>query len=214
MLIGRLLRSAADRCGVSREKLAYLADTTGSAVACLAFISTWIAFQLSMISEGFVLAGQGESSAYGYFFKSLPTNSYCWFALMLALVCVWREFNPGSMRVAERAARERSTPPEPEDTVQASHWGMAIIPIAVLTISIPVLTYVIGSEALLPFSLSKSAESYGSAEVYVPQILVASSILASLVAAASYAFARRGRRAKNEARFFFSPVCGRSRGQF
>jgi tetracycline resistance efflux pump len=31
MLIGRLLRSAADRCGVSREKLAYLADTTGSA---------------------------------------------------------------------------------------------------------------------------------------------------------------------------------------
>ena len=29
MLIGRLLRSAADRCGVSREKLAYLAATTG-----------------------------------------------------------------------------------------------------------------------------------------------------------------------------------------
>ena len=49
MLIGRLLRSAADRCGVSRVKLAYLADTTGSAVACLAFVSTWIAFQLSMI---------------------------------------------------------------------------------------------------------------------------------------------------------------------
>ena len=63
MLIGRLLRSAADRCGVSREKLAYLADTTGSAVACLAFISTWIAFQLSMIREGFLLAGQGEVSA-------------------------------------------------------------------------------------------------------------------------------------------------------
>ena len=206
MLIGRLLRSAADRCGVSREKLAYLADTTGSAVACLAFISTWIAFQLSMIREGFVLAGQGEVSAYGYFFKSLPTNFYCWFALMLALVCVWREFNPGSMGVAERAARERSTPPEPEEAVQASHWGMAIIPIAVLTLSIPVLTYVIGSEALLPFSLSKFAESYGSAEVYVPQILVASSILASLVAAASYAFARRGRSANNEARVFLSGV--------
>jgi Na+/H+ antiporter NhaC len=206
MLIGRLLRSAADRCGVSREKLAYLADTTGSAVACLAFISTWIAFQLSMIREGFVLAGQGEVGAYGYFFKSLPTNFYCWFALMLALVCVWREFNPGSMGVAERAARERSTPPEPEEAVQASHWGMAIIPIAVLTLSIPVLTYVIGSEALLPFSLSKFAESYGSAEVYVPQILVASSIFASLVAAASYTFARRGHSANNEARVFLSGV--------
>lgn len=67
MLLGRLLRSAADRCGVSREKLAYLADTTGSAVACLAFISTWIAFQLSMIREGFAIVGE-EVSAYRYFF--------------------------------------------------------------------------------------------------------------------------------------------------
>jgi Na+/H+ antiporter NhaC len=206
MLIGRLLRSAADRCGVSREKLAYLADTTGSAIACLAFISTWIAFQLSMIREGFVLAGQGEVSAYGYFFKSLPTNFYCWFALILSLVCIWREFNPGSMGVAERAARERSTHPGREEAVQASHWGLAIIPIAVLTLSIPILTYVIGSEALLPFSLSKFAESYGKAEAYVPQILVASSIMASLVAALSYAFARRGRSASNEARVFLSGV--------
>ena len=206
MLIGRLLRSAADRCGVSREKLAYLADTTGSAVACLAFISTWIAFQLSMIREGFVLAGQGEVSAYGYFFKSLPTNFYCWFALMLALVCIWREFNPGSMGVAERAARERSTPPGREEAVQASHWGLAIIPIVVLTLSIPVLTYVIGSEALLPFSLSKFAESYGRAEAYVPQILVVSSIMASLVAAGSYAIARRGSHTSNEARVFLSGV--------
>jgi tetracycline resistance efflux pump len=206
MLIGRLLRSAADRCGVSREKLAYLADTTGSAVACLAFISTWIAYQLSMIREGFLLAGQGEVSVYSYFFKSLPANFYCWFALILALVCIWREFNPGSMGVAERAARERPTPPRPEEAVQAGHWGLAIVPIAVLTLSIPTLTYVIGAEALLPFSLSKFAESYGKAEVYVPQILVASSLFASLVAAGSYAFARRGCVAKNEARVFLSGV--------
>ncbi|MBL6838046.1 MAG: hypothetical protein ISQ75_03090 [Puniceicoccaceae bacterium] len=188
MLIGRLLRSAADRCGVSRVKLAYLADTTGSAVACLAFISTWIAFQLSMIREGFELAGQ-EVSAYGYFFRSLPTNYYCWFALALALVCVWREFNPGSMGAAEAKARTALADAE-ESEVHASHWGLAIVPIAVLTLSIPVLTYVIGSEALLPFSLGKFAEAYGRAEGYVPQILVASSVLASLVAAVAYAVAR------------------------
>jgi len=193
MLIGRLLRSAADRCGVSREKLAYLADTTGSAVACLAFISTWIAFQLSMIREGFALAGQEDVSAYGYFFRSLPTNYYCWFALALALVCVWREFNPGSMGRVERAARSRTIVKDEDGTVYVSHWGLAIIPIAVLTFSIPVLTYVIGSDALLPFNLSKFAAAYGAAEGYVPQILVASSILASLVAAVAYSVARKGR---------------------
>ena len=206
MLIGRLLRSAADRCGISREKLAYLADTTGSAVACLAFISTWIAFQLSMIREGFLLAGQGDVSAYGYFFKSLPANFYCWFALMLALACIWQEFNPGSMGVAERAARERPAPFGPEEAVQAGHWGLAIIPIAVLTLSIPTLTYMIGSEALLPVSLSKFAKSYEKAEVYVPQILVASSILASLVAGFTYAVARQGSVAKSEVKVFLSGV--------
>lgn len=206
MLLGRLLRTAADRCGVSREKLAYLADTTGSAVACLAFISTWIAFQLSMIREGFALAGQGEVSAYGYFFRSLATNYYCWFALVLALVCVWREFNPGSMGAVERAARERKVAEVGDETLHASHWGLAIIPIAVLTFSIPVLTYVIGSEALWPFSLSKFAAAYGAAEGYVPQILVASSVLASLVAAVAYSFARRGRVATNGARVFISGV--------
>jgi len=193
MLIGRLLRSAADRCGVSREKLAYLADTTGSAVACLAFISTWIAFQLSMIREGFALAGQGEVSAYGYFFKSLLTNYYCWFALVLALICVWREFNPGSMGAVEAQARGAEVAMDvSEDRAHVSHWGLAIVPIAVLTLSIPVLTYWIGSEALWPFSLSKFAEAYGKAENYVPQILVASSVLASLVAAVAYGLSRHG----------------------
>lgn len=203
MLIGRLLRSAADRCAVSREKLAYLADTTGSAVACLAFISTWIAFQLSMIREGFALAGQESVSAYGYFFKSLPVNYYCWFALALALVCVWREFNPGSMGQAEAKSQARaldrakgaytSSPDggmKDEDVVK-SHWAFAIVPIAVLTLSIPLLSYALGAETLLPFNLEKFAEAYGRAETYVPQILVAASLLASLVAAITYSIARR-----------------------
>ncbi|MGJ8637809.1 MAG: Na+/H+ antiporter NhaC family protein [Opitutaceae bacterium] len=191
MLLGRLLRTAADRCGVSREKLAYLADTTGSAVACLAFISTWIAFQLSMIREGFAVAGQ-EVSAYGYFFKSLGTNYYCWFALALAVVCVWREFNPGSMGEVEARARVSKPAVSVEQTSgRASHWGLAIVPIAVLTLSIPVLSYWVGSESLLPFSLSKFAEAYGKAESYVPQILVASSVIASLVAALTLSLSKR-----------------------
>jgi len=184
MLIGRLLRSAADRCRVSRQKLAYLADTTGSAVACLAFISTWIAFQLSMIHEGFALVGR-EVSAYAYFFKSLPFNYYCWFALLLALVSIAREFNPGSMGKAERLARDMPVSDAETSSIEANHWGLAIVPILVLTCSIPLLTYVIGAESLLPFSLSKFAQAYGRAESYVPQILVAASVLASLVAAAT-----------------------------
>lgn len=183
MLIGRLLRGAADRCGVSREKLAYLADTTGSAVACLAFVSTWIAFQLSMIREGFLAVGQ-ESSAYSLFFRSLPTNFYCLFSLILAGLSIHRNFNPGAMQHAEARARLRENVSK-QDQVEAttsSHWSLAVVPILVLTLSIPIVAYYIGAEDYWPVTLEKFATAYGVAEEFVPQILVASSLLASVVA--------------------------------
>ncbi len=185
MLLGRLLRSAADRCGVSREKLAYLADTTGSAVACLAFISTWIAFQLSMIREGFSIAGQNDVSPYSYFFSSLPANYYCWFALALALICVLREYNPGPMGEVEAKAQLAPIEYDRKEDL-GNHWSLALIPIAILTLLVPILTYFVGSDSILPINLNKIAEAYGRAEIYVPHILIASSVLATIFAAFTY----------------------------
>ena len=185
MLIGRMLRPAADRCGVSREKLAYLADTTGSAVACLAFISTWIAFQLSMIREGFSIAGQNDVSAYMYFFRSLPANYYCWFALALALICVLREYNPGPMGEVEAKAQILPIKYDRKEDI-GNHWSLALIPIATLTLLVPILTYFIGSDSFLPINLNKIAEAYGRAEIYVPYILIASSTVATIFAALTY----------------------------
>ena len=194
MLVGRLLRTAADRAGVSRVKLAYLADTTGSAVACLAFISTWIAFQLAMIREGY--AGLGlEVNAYALFFKSLPMNFYCWFALLLALVSVVRGFNPGPMGEAERAARlaagsAKAEIPPPSERKGSSFC--AIVPIVVLAFSVPLVAYGLGAESFWPVSLSKFAGAYAAVEGQVPLILVASSVLASLVAAGFLVRSRGG----------------------
>ena len=185
MLLGRLLRSAADRCGVSREKLAYLADTTGSAVACLAFVSTWIAFQLSMIREGFRIAGQNDVSPYSYFFSSLPANYYCWFALALALICVLREYNPGPMGEVEAKAQLAPIKYDRKEDL-GNHWSLALIPIAILTLLVPILTYFVGSDSILPINLNKIAEAYGRAEIYVPHILIASSVLATIFAAFTY----------------------------
>jgi Na+/H+ antiporter NhaC len=49
MLVGRSMRQPAMKSGVSPEKMAYIVDSTSSAVACVAIISTWIAYQLSMM---------------------------------------------------------------------------------------------------------------------------------------------------------------------
>lgn len=102
------------------------------------------------------------------------------------------------MGAAEARARKRVVRFEASELdVRASHWGLAIIPIAVLSFSIPVLTYVIGAESAWPFSLSKFAAAYGVAEEYVPQILVASSLLACCVAGVAYVWARSRQQAAN-----------------
>lgn len=194
LLLGRLFRSPADRCGVSRVKLAYLADTTGSAIACLAFISTWIAFQLSMIREGYEAWGR-EANAYALFFQSIPANFYCWFALLLAVLCATRGFNPGSMGEAESEARQAAGPEEKdhgEGDGKSAHWLSAILPILVLAFSLPFITYWIGAPSLLPFGFEKFAEAYGAAESEVPRIMVASSLLATLAAALACLWNSRG----------------------
>lgn len=192
MLVGRLMRSAVDQSRVSRVKLAYLADTTSSAVACIAFVSTWIAFQLSMIREGYLIAGQ-EVDAYRLFFASIPANFYCWFSLFLIMVCILRDFNPGPMGAHE--ARVRTEPPRPVANVpkggaMEKNWLFAIVPIAVLVLSVPTVSYIIGSDSFFPLSFSKFAEAYGAAEQYVPQIMVASALLAALVGAITYMWSR------------------------
>ncbi|WP_269522164.1 Na+/H+ antiporter NhaC family protein [Coraliomargarita parva] len=182
MLIGRIMRSAADRAGVSREKLAYLADTTSSAVACLAFVSTWIAFQLSMIQEGYAAVGR-EANAYALFFRSVPQNFYCWFALGIALVSILRGFNPGPMCRVEADARTNLSSDGEEALQPRGHWLFALVPVLVLSLSIPLIAYCLGAERILPFSLTKFASAYGAAEAYVPQIMVLASLLACGVAA-------------------------------
>jgi len=189
MLVGRVMRSVSDRSGVSRVKLAYLADTTSSAVACLAFISTWIAFQLSMIREGYQIAGQ-DVDPYRLFFLSLPANYYCWFALCLVLVCILRNFNPGSMGRHEFEAAQQEITPEAQDNHDSSasaHWLGAVIPLLVLIFSVPVNAYIIGADQLFPITATRFAEAYAQAERYVPQIMV----LGAILAAASAAIARR-----------------------
>lgn len=190
MLVGRLMRSAVDRVGVSREKLAYLADATGSAVACLAFVSTWIAFQLSMIREGYAAVGL-EAEAYRLFFQSLPMNFYCWFALVMVAVCILRDFNPGAMGQVEKEARSAPKKESSREPKESGHWLSAVVPVAVLVVSVPLSAYLMGTATPWPLTPASFAEAYAAAEAQVPKILVLSAVVASLVAALSLVLHRK-----------------------
>jgi Na+/H+ antiporter NhaC len=184
MVVGRVSRDLADRAGVARVKLAYIADSTSSAVACVAFVSTWIAFQLSMISEAFVQAGH-EVNPYGVFLASLPYNFYCWFTLALLVVAVRDRFHPGPMgEFAETAA---AAPRDEEVSEQTGSVpgspASAIGPVVVLMGAFFAGFIVLGSPGpILPLTRDKIVAAFGSDAG--PAVLVLASVVATLAAVA------------------------------
>ena len=51
LIVGSSMRSVTDRARISREKLAYLVDSTAAPVATLALISTWIGYEVSLMDK-------------------------------------------------------------------------------------------------------------------------------------------------------------------
>jgi len=135
LLTGRTVRPFADRGGVSRARLAYIVDTTGSAVACVAIMSTWIAFQLAMIREGYKQAGIPEVNAFGIFLRSIPLNFYCWFALLSVVLAIRFDWSPGSMRDA-KAVPDEGASCAPDDG--RSKFWRALLPLLVLILGLPI----------------------------------------------------------------------------
>ncbi len=104
LFVGATMRPLADRFRVSREKLAYLIDSTAAPVANLALIGTWIGFEVSLIADSFKTAGIGLEP-YWAFLLSLPYRFYPIFALaFIAWLILWRR-DFGAMYRAEVRAR-------------------------------------------------------------------------------------------------------------
>jgi Na+/H+ antiporter NhaC len=180
MVVGRVSRDLADRVGTARVKLAYIADSTSSAVACVALVSTWIAFQLTMIGDAYEMAGR-TVNPYAVFLESLPYNFYCWFTLVLLFVAVRKQFHPGPMAKFVQETK----PTEPGSNTSTNIPGSpmtALIPLAVLMLSFFSLFIVLGSpRPVFPFSRDKLVASFGSDAG--PLVLVLAASIAVLVAA-------------------------------
>ncbi len=131
LLSGRIARPLVDRAGVSRERLAWVVDSTGSPVACVAFISTWIATQLSLIEQG-LKGAPFKVEPYALFFQSLPANAYCLLTLMLVPLAIRTGWQPKAMR------RFQPLPPEAGDASPsaATRPWVVLVPLAVLVLGI------------------------------------------------------------------------------
>lgn len=104
LITGNTARPLTDRLRISREKLAYIVDSTAAPVATIGLISTWIGYELGIIGQAFANIGV-EASPYSIFLQSIPYRFYSVFGLSLVVIIAvtMRDFGP--MYDAEMRAR-------------------------------------------------------------------------------------------------------------
>ncbi len=105
LIVGNTMRSVTDKFRISREKLAYIVDSTAAPVAAIAFITTWIGAELGYIDDGLGLLALDENlSAYGVFLKSLKYSFYPILTLSFILLLIKSGKDYGPMHKAEQRA--------------------------------------------------------------------------------------------------------------
>jgi Na+/H+ antiporter NhaC len=106
LFVGPVMRNLTDRAKISREKLAYICDSTSAPVSVLAPITGWAVYISGLlIGIGPVL---GKKEAMSLFIKSIPLNFYAILSfVMVALIALKLIPDFGPMRKAERRAIEK-----------------------------------------------------------------------------------------------------------
>lgn len=145
IIIGNTMQPLTDKLKISREKLAYLVDSTSAPLACIAIVTTWIGFQVSLINEALGEIPAFNDSAYSIMLNAIPYSFYPLLALFFVytVVLTGRDFGP--MLKAERRARSGEVQtgtlvkphaaPEPAHLTHIPEKGqawLALLPISVL----------------------------------------------------------------------------------
>jgi len=103
-IVGSTMKDISDNLHISREKLSYLVDSTAAPAATLG-ISSWVAFQISMIELGYEETGLPEEeipNGFSVFLDSWPFNMYSILAIIMVFVIVVSQRDFGEMLLAEK----------------------------------------------------------------------------------------------------------------
>ncbi|MFO7830231.1 MAG: Na+/H+ antiporter NhaC family protein [Bacteroidales bacterium] len=120
LVVGNTMRPVTDRLKISREKLAYIVDSTAAPIAAIAFVTTWIGAELSYIQDGIATIGL-DVSPYNVFISSLAYSFYPIFALIFILILIRKQVDFGPMFNAEKKARLSETKYSDDDNTTFSN---------------------------------------------------------------------------------------------
>jgi len=172
LVVGNTARPLTDRLLISREKLAYIVDSTAAPVVCIALITTWIGYEVGLIGESLAAIPEINQAAYTVFLKSIPYSFYPILAVIFVLAVSASGRDMGPMYKAEVRARGGQVSPVSADdlpNMQGENLDPkpgipqramnAFIPLVVLIASLIVGLFVTGEGETL-------TEIIGSADAY------------------------------------------------
>jgi tetracycline resistance efflux pump len=152
LVAGAVSRPLFDRFRISREKLAYLIDSTSAPICILIPFNAWGAFNIGLISS------TGESNPLAVFFMAIPLNLYPITAVVLAAFTIISNREIGPMRAAEERTRngevlwpDASPMVDPSilamenDSSTPAHAINMILPVVTMVLTLPVALLVTGN---------------------------------------------------------------------
>ncbi len=190
LVVGNTMRPITDKLRVSREKLAYLVDSTAAPVAALVPVSTWVGYEISLIEGGLTSAAATTTGAdaafldglspFAVFLDTIPYLFYPILAMAFVFLTSWMNRDFGPMARAERRSaagdglsRPGATPATdasgsflaPKEGVPRRWWNAGLPVLAVVTVVLGGL-YVTGSAAAGPGASLR--EVFGAADPFDP----------------------------------------------
>lgn len=144
MTSGTTSRPLYDRLGVSREKLAYIIDSTCAPICILIPLNAWGAFNLGLISA------QDIANPLLTFAHSLLFNFYAILALLLALWVAWSGWSFGPMRKADARAVPQSVPAQQQEVSYSSGAARGVgLSLLSMIAMVPVMLWFTGDGSIV-----------------------------------------------------------------
>ncbi len=147
LTVGTVFRPLFDKLRISREKLAYIADSSAAPISILIPFNAWGAFIMSL------LLAQGFDNGFVVLFKAMQYNFYPVLAILLVFLVIIFDFNIGPMKKAAYRIRiknqilakgakpmisEELTGIKPVVSIQKSKAYNMTLPLIVMVLMMPV----------------------------------------------------------------------------
>ena len=135
LIVGPVFQPLIDRLKISRQKLAFILDSTSSPVAILIPFIGWGVFIMSVIADAFAANGVAVSE-WDAFLSAIPFQLYAWLAICMVPAMTWLSFDYGPMAQAETAVVEGAAAAETADDDTRAKPILVWLPLLVLGVTL------------------------------------------------------------------------------